>query len=278
MDTVVVPDVGPDTDWTEALRGARIVLHLAGRAHSNPAGDAAREAEVTRVNVAGTEQLMRAAIAAGVGRFVFVSSIGVNGSYTTSKAFTEHDTPAPADFYSRTKWEAEQVLQRGCERSSMQLVIVRPTLVAGPGAPGNLARLAKLIRKGIPVPIASAGNRRHLVGVRSLADLLVLACVAPAAAGRLFLAADDPPLSTAQIATEVATGLGTRARLLRIPGPLLKLIASLTGRSRDLTRIRSSLLIDSTAARTTLGWRSAVPIQAELREVGSAARASNSLK
>jgi nucleoside-diphosphate-sugar epimerase len=271
-DCVVVPDIGIESGWLAKISGARCVLHVAGSAHSHIAGNLQKEIEARRTNVTGTERLARAAIEAGVSRLVFVSSIGVNGSHTPYGPFNEKDAPAPADFYSSTKYEAEQVLHRVCEGSAMQLVVIRPTLVTGPDAPGNLQRLVKIIRSGLPVPIIGSGSRRSLIGVRSLADLLVLACVHPAAAGRTFLAADEPPLSVADIATEIGKGMHKNVRLLRLPRAPLKGLAFLVGRGRDFARLGQSLVVDSSAARETLGWRTSRPIQDELRETGAAAR------
>ncbi len=269
---VIVPDSAPALDWARALRGAKCVLHLAGKAHLDTRGDAQLENEFRRVNVGLTRVLAEAAISAGVSRFVLVSSIGVNGSQTYGRPFTEGDPPAPSDFYARTKLEAEQCVLRLCKDSTMEPVVVRPTLVAGPGAPGNLERLAMLLRKGVPLPLAGIRNQRSLVGVRSLAELLALCCVHPAAAGRLFLAADVPPLSTTEIAVAIAEGLGVRPPTLILPEPLLK-CAGVLGRSRRaMTRLFGSLVVDATAARTTLGWRSEISIHAELRELGQAAR------
>ncbi len=251
------------------------MLHLAGSAHGSPGSDPAKRSEVRRVNVSGTDRLARAAIAAGVTRFVFVSSIGVNGSHTTGEAFVETDAPAPGDFYSTTKLEAEQVLHRCCEASSLELVVVRPTLVAGPDAPGNLSRLGHLIRRGLPIPYIAGGSCRNLIGVQSLAELLILACLHPAAAGRTFLAAEDPPLSVPQIATEIGAGLQLKARLLKLPRGVLKRLAALAGRSRDFARIGESLLVDATAARQSLGWLSRCPVESELRQVGAAMRLNN---
>jgi nucleoside-diphosphate-sugar epimerase len=279
MDHVVVPDIGTESEWSAKIAGARCVLHVAGSAHSDAAGDPQKEFEVRRTNVNGTDRLARAAVEGGVSRFVFVSSIGVNGSHTPNTPFNELDAPAPADFYSSTKFEAEQVLRRVCEGSSMQLVIIRPTLVAGPSAPGNLQRLVRVIRSGFPVPIIGSGSRRSLIGVRSLADLLVLACVHPAAAGRVFLAADDPPLSLSDIAIEIGKGMQRQARLLPLPRAPLKGLAFMLGRRRDFARLGHSLVVDSSAAREILGWKTIYPICDELRDMGAAARlASNALK
>jgi nucleoside-diphosphate-sugar epimerase len=279
VDQIVVPDIGYESEWPAKIAGARCVLHVAGSAHLDAGGDSQKEAEVRRTNVTGTGMLARAAMDAGVSRFVFVSSIGVNGSQTRLSPFTEEDLPAPSDFYSSTKFEAEQTLHRICEGSSMQLVVIRPTLVAGPGAPGNLERLVKIIRSGFPVPIIGSGSNRSLIGVRSLADLLVLACVHPAATGRTFLAADNPPLPLSDIAVEIGKGMQKRVRLLRLPRAPMEGLALLSGRRRDFDRLGQSLVVDSSAARETLGWRTTYPIHDELRETGAAARlASESLK
>ncbi len=250
------------------------MLHLAGKAHSNPADAPGLEAEFRRVNVTATESVACAAAAAGVSRFVFVSSIGVNGAFTPEgKPFSSADAPAPSDFYALTKLEAEQRLARICDASSMQLVIVRPTLVAGAGAPGNLARLADLIRKGIPIPLAVPEGRRHLVGVKALGNLLALSCVHEAAAGRVLLAAEDPALSAAEMAIEIARGLQVKPRLWRVPSVVLKAAGKLTGRSRDVARLCESLLVDTTTTQRVLGWESPRTIQSELHELGAALRA-----
>jgi len=272
IEQVIVPSPASARDWAGALRGTKCVLHLAGKAHVDTRGDARLESEFRRVNVDLTRVLTEAAISAGVSRFVLVSSIGVNGSQTYDRPFTESDQPAPSDFYARTKLQAEQCVLRLCRGSTMEPVVVRPTLVAGAGAPGNLQRLAMLLRKGVPLPLAGIGNQRSLVGVRSLAELLALCCVHPAAAGRLFLAADVPPLSTTEIAVEIAEGLGVRPPTLILPGPLLKCAGVFGSSRRAMTRLFGSLVVDSTAARTALGWRSGISIHAELRSLGHAAR------
>lgn len=272
---VIAPDLSLVEDWERVLRGAKCVLHLAGKAHVDTRGDAQLENEFRSVNVELTRVLAEAAISAGVSRFVLVSSIGVNGSQTHDRPFVESDPPAPSDFYARTKLEAERCVLRLCEDSKMEPVIVRPTLVAGPGAPGNLQRLAMLLRRGWPLPLAGIRNQRSLVGVRSLAELLALCCVHPAAAGRLFLAADTPPLSTTEIAVEIAAGLGVRPPTLPLPAPLLKCAGAFGRSRRAVTRLFGSLVVDATAARSALGWRSAISIHAELRGLGQAARTAS---
>jgi len=259
-------------DWSGPLRDAHCVLHIAGKAHTDPRGDTGKQAEFRRVNVQATVALARAAINAGTRRLVLVSSIGVNGSCTQGHPFTEADAPAPTDFYAVTKFEAEEHVRSVCGGSSMEVVIVRPALVAGAGAPGSLARLAGAVRARAPLPFSAIHNQRSLVGVRSLAALLELCCRHPAAAGRLFLAADSPPLSSAEIISEIAAGLAVRPMLLSVPVTLLKAIAAVLGRSREVSRLCDSLVVSSETAQTLLGWHAEVPIRDELRELGAAAR------
>jgi nucleoside-diphosphate-sugar epimerase len=228
-----------------------------------------------RTNVDGSVVLARAAIEAGVHRFVFVSSIGVNGN-AASRPFAVDSPPAPMDLYARTKLEAEQRLREICSVGRMELVIVRPTLVAGPDAPGNLHRLATFIRRGWPLPLVGGSPVRHLVGVRSLASLLTLACTHAGAGGQLFLAADDPALSMPDIAREIAIGMQRNARFVRVPSALIRGGAILLGRSRDLNRVRDSLLVDASKPRQMMGWRAPLSIQEELRALGLAARSPSS--
>lgn len=275
---VRIRDLAHTQDAASCASGVDVLLHLAGSAHHNPAGDAVRKAEMRRVNVDGSVIVARAAIEAGVRRFVFVSSIGVNGN-AAERPFTVDSPPAPVDFYARTKLEAEQQLREICRGVRMELVIVRPTLVAGPNAPGNLHRLARLIRRGWPLPLLTGAPVRHLVGVRSLASLLALACTHADAGGQLFLAADDPALSMPDMAREIAAGMQRNVRFVRVPSALFRGAAILLGRSRDLNRVRDPLLVDASKARQLLGWRAPLSIQEELRALGLAAcSSSNSRK
>lgn len=254
--------------------GVGAVVHLAARAHVTHETALDPLAAYRQANVELTQRVFLDSAAAGVRRFVFVSSIGVHGTHSGDVAFTPADVPAPVDLYARTKLEAEQWLLSNCAAHGVELVIVRPTLVAGEHAPGNLARLAHLIRKGMPIPVVSGNSRRNLVGVRSLSGLLRLTCIHPAAAGRVLLAADDPALTTAEVASAIAMGIGRRPRFLRLPLGLLRPIATLLGRGRDVTRISSSLLIDARETRDLLGWRSPVAIHDELAAVGRAMSSS----
>lgn len=270
VDIVGVRDVIAGCDWSDCVEGADVVLHIAGAAHGRCDKDPQRELLMRRINIDASVSLAAASVAAGCRRVVFVSSIGVNGAHTSpGETFTIESRPAPQDFYAWSKLEAERQMREVCESGDVEFVVVRPTLVAGAGAPGNLERLARFIRKGRPIPLVGE-NRRQLVGARSLADLLVLASSHPRASGNTFLAADEPALSMSQIVTTIGEGMGVKPRLLRLPVQLVRPIAKMLGRGRDLDRMQQSLLIDASAAREIIGWGSSVSILDELRAVGRA--------
>lgn len=252
---VSVGEVGPDTDWAGALRGAEVVVHLAARTHVLREDAPNPLAAYRRVNVLGTRRLAEQAALAGVRRFVFVSSIKVNGEETTGTPFREGDPPRPEDAYGQSKLEAEAVLRRVATGAGMEVVIVRPPLVHGPGVGGNLRRLLQLVARGIPLPLASIENRRSLVGRDNLAALLLEVATHPAAAGRLFLAADEPALSTPELVRQLAAGIGVTARLWPAPVGLVRGALSLLGGNNIARRLTASLVVDGSLASRTLGWR-----------------------
>lgn len=252
------------TDWSAALQGASAVVHLAARAHvtRETAGDPA--AEFRRVNVEGTLALARQAADAGVRRFLFLSSIGVNGD-RNGRPFTEADPPAPAEPYARSKREAEEGLRALVAGTATALIIVRPPLVYGPNAPGNFGRLATLVAKGAPLPLAGIDNRRTLVGIDNLVDLIAVALDHPAAAGELFLAGDAEALSTPDLLRAIGEAIGRPARLFAVPAPLLRIVAAAAGRSGELERLCGSLTVDIGKAERLLGWRPPIAVKEGLR-------------
>jgi nucleoside-diphosphate-sugar epimerase len=189
---------------------------------------------------------------------VFVSSIKVNGERTGERSFREGDAPHPEDAYGQSKLEAEEALQQIGARTGLEQVVVRPPLVHGPGVRGNLLRLMGLIARGIPLPFGMIHNRRSLLGVENLADLLLVAATHPAAAGEILLAADDPPLSTPDLVRRLARGLGVRARLWPAPAGLLRGMARLPKIGPALARLTQSLEVDGSRARQVLGWAPSV--------------------
>lgn len=262
IEPAVVGDIGVDTDWTAALDGVRAVIHLAARVHvmhesaSDPLG------EFRRVNVAGTSRLATQAATAGVGRLVFVSSIKVNGESTDGRPpFTETDPAAPSDPYGVSKWEAETELLNISATSNLEVAIVRPPLVYGPGVGGNLRRILRAVSSGLPLPFAAVDNRRSLIGVWNLADLLLRVLTHPQAAGETFLAADTQNLSTPALIRGLAAGMGRPARLFSVPQGLLAAVGRWSGRGAEMNRLCGSLEVNASKARTLLNWEPPVAVE-----------------
>lgn len=253
-DDFVCGDIGPDTDWQPALRDVDCVVHLAARTHVLRENTADPLAAYRSVNVDGTRRLAEQAAAAGVRRFVFLSSIKVNGESTSSRPFSTDDTPAPEDAYGISKLEAENALREIADRSGMEWVILRPPLVYGPGVKGNFLRLLNAVAKGVPLPLASIDNRRSLVYVGNLVDAIITCIHAPAAAGRTFLVSDGENLSTPELVRRLAAAMERNPVLLPFPPALLRFGASLIGRHEAAMRLTGSLTIDDSALRRRLGW------------------------
>ncbi len=253
---IAVGELGPETDWREALRGVDVVVHLAARVHQMNDTAADPLAEFRLVNVEGTRRLAEQAAAAGARRFVFVSSIKVNGEATApGAAFRETDSPDPQDAYGISKYEAEQAAFEVGRRAGIEIVIVRPPLMVGSGVKGNLASLAQAIRRGRPLPLgAITENRRSLLDVRNLADALMLCAVHPAAAGEVFLLSDGVPVSTAELARHIGRATERDPRLVPVPPSCIRLAARLLGKGAAAERLTGSLLIDNTKIRRTLDW------------------------
>jgi len=285
FDTVAVGDIGPDTDWSAALAGIEVIVHLAGRAHvmneapSHEAGSSDQPpgvplpathasgdptivpsrdlpglARYRRVNVAGSLRLADAAVHAGVRRLVFASSIKVNGEATSGAAFRETDRPAPEDAYGISKAEAEVGLRTVGARTGLEIVVVRPPLVYGPGVKGNLERLMLACSRRLPLPLGGIDNRRSLVGLANLCSALRACAEHPAAAGQTFLVCDGEDVSTSRLAGTIARAMG-RPAPLRIPAGALRSLLVLTGREAAAKRLFGSLQVDASHLRTLLGWQ-----------------------
>ncbi|WP_322881041.1 NAD-dependent epimerase/dehydratase family protein [Pandoraea sputorum] len=267
--TVAMGDIDGNTDWRSALSGCDAVVHLAARAHVLQ--DAAQDplTEFRRTNTDGTLNLARQASEAGVKRFVFVSSIGVNGALGNARGpFTERDAPQPTEDYAVSKWEAEQGLKRLEGQTSMGVVVVRPPLVYGPGCPGNFLRLLKLVATGLPLPLGSVSALRSYVGVDNLCDFLRVCIEDERAAGKTFVIADDKPLALPEVLRELASGMGRSARLLPVPQALLQGAATLAGKGALYRKLCGTLVVDASRARNELGWQAPVTSGAGLRRTG----------
>ena len=230
------------------------VIHSAARAHIMKDEVADPLEEYRRINVDGTLNLARLAAAAGVKRFIFISSIGVNGNINR-EPFTEDDKPDPAELYAQSKWEAEQCLWEIQRETGIELVIIRPPLVYGPNAPGNFGSLMRWIDKGVPLPLGGIRNQRTLVGLDNLVDLIITCIDHPEAANQVFLAGDGQDLSTTELLRGVAKAAGKPSRLIPIPSSLLMLTATLLGKKSVAKRLLGSLQVDISKARDLLSWQ-----------------------
>jgi nucleoside-diphosphate-sugar epimerase len=253
-EVVGVGDIAADPDWNAALHGVDVVVHTAARVHVMRDTASDPLAAFRRVNVAATERLARAAVENGVRRLVFLSSIKVNGDATTGRAFSAAEPAAPRDAYGISKHEAEQVLQRIARESGLELVIVRPPLVYGPGVGGNFLRLLRLVERGIPLPLGAVHNRRSMIYNGNLADALIACAAHPAAADKTYLVSDGDDRSTSSLIGELASGMGKRARLLRVPPSALDWAGRLTGKREEVERLTGSLVVDSSPIRRELDW------------------------
>ena len=254
MKHVAVGSICASTDWSQALDGVDAIVHLAGRAHVLQETHADALSLFRTVNRDGTLHLARMAAEAGVRRFVFVSSIGVNGNQTLAVPFSEKDTPNPRDFYAISKFEAELGLREIAARTSMEVVILRPPLVYGPGAPGNFRRLIDIVQKGLPLPFGRINNRRSLLYLDNFTDAIRLCIEHPKAAGHTFLVSDGEDVSTPELIRRIAHALHRPARLLAVPVSLLRLAGRVTGKSAAVSRLTGSLQVDGDAIRQRLGW------------------------
>lgn len=266
----VIEALGPDEYWSRAwaaaLKSVDVVVHCAARVHVMNETASDPLAAYRLVNVEGTLALARQAAEAGVRRFIFLSSIKVNGEATdASGAFTAQDTPAPADPYSISKWEAEVGLRELARATGMELVIIRPVLVYGPGVKGNFNSMMNWLYKGIPLPLGAIDNRRSLVALDNLVDLIVTCMEHPSATGGVFLVSDDEDLSTTQLLRQMAAALAVPARLVPIPVALLERAAAMLGRRTVAQRLCTSLQVNMTQTCATLGWRPPVSLDQGLR-------------
>lgn len=263
----VVPFELTDSKALPDLSDVQVVIHAAARVHvmNETAIDALTE--FRKVNVEGTLRLARRAAESGVKRFIFISSIKVNGESTVlGKPFKANDFPAPADPYGVSKYEAEEALRQLGFDTGMEVVIIRPPLVYGPGVRANFLSMLDWLNKGVPLPLGAIGNRRSLVAIGNLVDLIVTCIDHPAATNQIFLVSDGDDLSTPQLLRCLARALGKRAWLLPLPEWLLKLVASAVGRSAVAQRICGSLHVDIDKNRELLGWIPPVKLETAMRQ------------
>ena len=245
------------SEVAQAISSAEIVIHLAARAHIMKDTAPSPTLEYRRANCDTALAVANASASVGVKRFIFVSSIGVNGNRSTVP-FKHSDAPKPKELYAISKLEAEINLRTFCANAGLPLVIVRPPLVYGPACPGNFARLMRIIKRGLPLPLASISNRRSYISIRSLTNFLSLCVTHPNAVNELFLVSDDDDVSTPELVRLIANAMGKSPNLWPFPPSMLKYAAQMLGRMSIYDGLASDLQVDIEHTRKTLGWR---PVQ-----------------
>ena len=264
---VVQAALDPAQDWRPALEGITTIVHCAARVHvmNDDAADPLRE--FRRINADGTLRLAAQAAEAGAGRFVFISSIKVNGESTVpGRPFTAQQAPAPIDPYGVSKWEAEQQLRKLSAETGMELVIIRPVLVYGPGVKANFLNMMKWLYKGVPLPLGAIHNKRSLVSLDNLVDLIVTCIDHPRAANQTFLVSDGEDLSTTELLQRMSQALGKQPRLLPVPAWMLETAAKFAGKKSIAQRLCGSLQVDISYTRERLGWTPPVSVDTALRK------------
>jgi nucleoside-diphosphate-sugar epimerase len=249
-DEFCVTFINKDTCWNGAFEGVDIVIHLAGLAHNN----AYSKIEYHNINLAGTLNLAEQAVNSGVKRFIFVSSIGVNGTSTSNLIFDHSSKASPHNAYAESKYKAEVGLKAISDKTGLEVVIVRPTLVYGPNAPGNFGVLTKLVSKLPLLPFGLTDNKRDFIAVQNLAHLLITCANHPSAAGHTFLASDGETVSIKQFTNAIARGLNKKLIQLPVPVSLMRLVARLVGKSAMAEQLLGNLQVDSSNAQEVLGW------------------------
>jgi nucleoside-diphosphate-sugar epimerase len=267
IEAVRIRELSSSTAWQASLSDIDLVVHAAGRAHVTPADSGGVLNAFRRVNTQGTLNLAHQAAERGVRRFIFVSSIKVNGEYTISgKPFTPDDLPTPIGPYAISKYEAENGLRLLAQQSGMDVVIIRPVLVYGPGVKANFLAMLRWLKSGVPLPFAAVDNRRSLVALDNLVDLISTCLSHPRAGNRTFMVSDKEDLSTPSLLRRTARAMGKSARLFPVPSPLIRASARLLGKE-DLARsLCDSLQVDISKTIAILGWNPPTSVDDALRK------------
>jgi nucleoside-diphosphate-sugar epimerase len=266
---ISVGNIDAETNWDNALEGIDCIIHCAGKAHAMN-----KEVELDiyrKVNRDGTKHLAEQAVKAKIKRFIFLSSVKVNGESTGNsdgpKIFTNDDMPNPQDNYAISKFEAEKALWEVASKTGLEVVVIRLPLVYGYGAKGNLARLIKIIYSKIPLPLGGIQNKRSLIGIDNLVDILARFIEHPNAAGKTFLVSDGEDLSTPELIRLLASTMGQSAKLFTVPTFLLKFLGFVIGKQKEIDRLTDSLQIDSSHVREILNWTPPVSVEEGIRKM-----------
>ena len=269
IEYIKIGDISLDVNLKEYLVGCDCIVHCAGKAHTM--NDTDNLVAYQSANILGTKNLAEQAVLAGVKRFIFLSSVKVNGESTGNfddpKIFTNNDTPNPQDNYAISKFEAEKVLWEIASKTNLEVVIVRLPLVYGTSVKGNLNRLIKLINSKIPLPFADIKNKRSLIGIDNLVDVLVRCIEHPNAAGKTFLVSDGEDLSTSELINIIASGMNQSVKLFRLPRALFKFFGFILMRQSQIDRLTGSLQIDNSYAREILNWTPPVSVEEGIKRM-----------
>jgi nucleoside-diphosphate-sugar epimerase len=270
VENVSIAIIDRETDWTDVLLGVNVIIHLAARVHLMKHTDSDSLNSFRSINVEGTLNLARQAVKAGVRRFIFISTIKVNGENTPlGKPYTCFDSPAPLDPYAISKREAEDGLRKIAMETGMEVVIIRPTLIYGPGVKANFHSMLYWLDKGIPLPFGAISNKRSLVALDNLLDLIVTCIDHPNAANQTFLVSDGEDMSTTELLERMAAALGKRARLLPVSMNLLHKVAKLLGKQDLHQRLCQSLQVDISKTKELLSWTPPMSVDEALRKTAT---------
>lgn len=252
----IVGDIQGSVDWRPCLRGVDVVVHLANRAHVMNESDLNPLALYRSINTEGTLQLARQAAAEGIKRFIFISSVKVNGESTLlGHAFSSVSENIPTDPYALSKYEAEQQLKKLSLEVGMEVVIIRPPLIYGPGVKANFLKMMQWIEKGVPLPLGSITNQRSLLGIDNCLDFIRTCLIHPKASGQTFLISDDYDISTTQLLKDIGSAMNRPSRLLAVPQPVLESFLQFVGQDHLVNKLCASLQLDISLAKTLLSWK-----------------------
>ncbi|WP_461604701.1 UDP-glucose 4-epimerase family protein [Aeromonas rivipollensis] len=257
-------NLGADVDYTDALLGSDVVIHCAAMAHIHK-DSTDKKSEFNRVNCAATIKLAKQAVEQGVKRFIFISSIGVNGGHNQQKPFRFDDISQPWDEYTQSKYAAELGLRQLAKETGLEVVIIRPPLVYGANAPGNFGKLTHAVRHGRWLPLGAIHNQRSFVALDNLVDLIITCVTHPHAINQVFLVSDDQDVSTTQLLEKMSCAAGKSPRLLPVPMSWLRLAGKLTGKQAVIERLCGNLQVDISHTKTTLGWQPPISVEEGIR-------------
>lgn len=259
-----VPEINETTAWGMMLQNIDVVIHLAARAHIINEESLDPFSLFERTNHYGTKRLAEECVKYGVKRFIYISSIGVNGSSTHENGFSEDSKPLPDEPYAISKFNAEKSLNSIADASSLEVVIIRPPLVYGPGAKGNFLRLLKLVKNGIPIPIGNIRNKRSMIGLTNLVDIISMLATTDLIKRRVYLVSDEPDLSTCDFVRKIAAHMHKKPMIYSFPQFIIKFFVLLAGKQREYVKLTSSLVINSTALRDEFNWTPVSTLDQEL--------------